>query len=139
MQSIRQYRKLQAGAREVLYSTDLAKIEQSIDAPSSSDDDYEKHIPGVHTRSPSQETQKEHVFVVGWDGDHDPLRPRNWSLARRWIATVMLCMVSIIVSAASSIDSAVTPQSSEAFHVEDDVGSLTTGKETLVSIRGATF
>lgn len=71
--------------------------------------------------------QKEHVFIVGWDGDTDPMRPQNWSLTRRWVATLMLCLVSMIVSAVSSIDAAVEPQSSKAFHVADDVGSLTTG------------
>lgn len=37
----------------------------------------------------------------------------------------------MIVPATSSIDSAVTPQSSKAFHVDKDVGSLTTVKAPL--------
>lgn len=98
---------------------------------SSSEEDREKrdHIPGIRVRKViHDDAQTDHVFVVGWEGDHDPMRPQNWSLTRRWIATAMLCLISMVVSAASSIDAAVTPQSSEAFNVDENVGPLTTGK-----------
>lgn len=142
MQSIRQYRKIQAQVRDALNNTDLAKIEQWIDVESTSAKDSEKldttssaHVPGVQIRKAGRDDgQKELVFIVGWDGDNDPMRPQNWSLARRWIATIMLCLISIIVSAASSIDAAVTPQSSEAFHVGEAAGSLTTGLSVVCCV-----
>lgn len=139
MQSIRQFQKIKAHVRETCRNGDVASIEQWIDTDSSTTgEDGEKlsstpiaraQIPGVQLRKTVRDDdQKEHVFIVGWDGDSDPMKPQNWSLARRWVATLMLCLVSIIVSAASSIDAAVEPQSSKAFHVTDDIGSLTTGK-----------
>lgn len=140
MQSIRQYQKIKAQARDTYLNSDIARMEQWIDTDSSIPvEDGEKlssttlpahsQIPGVQLRNVvGIDGQKGHVFVVGWDGDGDPMKPQNWSLTRRWVATVIICLVSTIVSAASSIDAAVEPQSSEVFHVTDDVGSLTTGK-----------
>lgn len=147
MQSIRQYQKIKAQARDTCLNGDVARIEQWIDADSSTRvEDGEKlpsapishsQIPGVELRNAvGNDGQKEHVFIVGWDGNVDPMRPQNWSLTRRWVATLMLCLVSTIVSAASSIDAAVEPQSSKAFHVTDDVGSLTTGKCSFSSGSG---
>lgn len=139
MQSIRQYQRIKAQVRDTCLNGDVARIEQWIDTDSSTPvEEGEKlsstpishsHIPGVQLQNAvGNDGQKEHVFIVGWNGDIDPMRPQNWSLTRRWVATLMLCLVSMIVSAASSIDAAVEPQFSKAFHVTDDVGSLTTGK-----------
>lgn len=140
MQSIRQYQKIKSQVRDICLNGDVARIEHWIGTDSSTPTpvgDGEKlatpishpKIPGVQLQNVvGDDGQKEHVFIVDWDGDVDPMRPQNWSLTRRWVATLMLCLVSMIVSAASSIDAAVEPQSSKAFHVADDVGSLTTGK-----------
>lgn len=147
MQSIRQYQKIKAQVRDTFLNSDVANIEQWIDTDSSVPvEDREKlpstltshsQIPGVQLRNALRnDGQKEHVFIVGWDGDTDPMRPQNWSLTRRWVATLMLCLVSMIVSAASSIDAAVEPQSSKAFHVADEFGSLTTGKCLFSSSSG---
>ena len=139
MQSIRQYQKIKVQVHDTCLNGDVATIEQWIGTDSSTgvdDGEMKLSTPTSHSQLPGVQLQnavgsdgdKQHVFIVGWDGDADPMRPQNWSLTRRWVATLMLCLVSIIVSAASSIDAAVEPQSSEAFHVTDDVGSLTTGK-----------
>ncbi|KAJ5161151.1 hypothetical protein N7492_006543 [Penicillium capsulatum] len=68
-----------------------------------------------------------HVFLVGWDGENDPLCPRNFSFSRRLVVTLLLSALAWIVGAASSINSGVLPQNTEAFHVSDVVGSLVTG------------
>ncbi|KAJ5975333.1 MFS general substrate transporter [Penicillium waksmanii] len=77
--------------------------------------------PGA-TGSPLKE-----VFVVGWEGEHDPLDPRNFSLSKRMIATLMVSVLSFSVGAASSITAAVLPQSSKDLNVSEVAGSLVTG------------
>lgn len=142
MQSIRQYQKIKAQVRDICLNTDLASLEKSIDTDLSTPVDEEEKLPST-SPSPSQipgvqvrnvigsDGQKEHVFIVGWDGDIDPVRPQNWTPTRRWVVTTMLCLISMMGAAASSIDAAVEPQSTEAFHVKDGVGTLTTGMLTF--------
>lgn len=138
MQSIRQYQKIQAQVRDICLNTDVAKLEQWIDTDSSTPvEDGEKlpstslppsRIPGVQIRHVvGNDGQKDYVSTVGWDSNVDPMKFQNWSLTRRWVVTMMLCLISMMVAAASSIDAAVEPQSSQAFHVKDEVGTLTTG------------
>ncbi|KAL4887530.1 major facilitator superfamily domain-containing protein [Aspergillus karnatakaensis] len=67
------------------------------------------------------------VFVVGWESNNDPSNPRNYSKARRITATLIVSALSFAVGAASSIESAVLPQNSEAFGVSEVVASLATG------------
>lgn len=71
------------------------------------------------------------LFVVGWDGDDDPLCPRNFSFSKRLVATLLVSALGWVVGAASSINSGVLPQNTEAFHVSDVVGSLVTGKSSI--------
>lgn len=142
MQSIRQYQKIKAQVRDICLNTDLAYLEKSIDTDSSTSVDEEKlpstssspsQVPGVQVRNVvGSNGQKEYVFIVGWDGDVDPVKPKNWSPTRRWVATTMLCLISMMGAAASSIDAAVEPQSTEAFYVKDEVGTLTTGMLTFL-------
>lgn len=70
------------------------------------------------------------MFIVGWEGEQDPLDPRNFSLSKRMIATLMVSVLSFSVGAASSITAAVLPQSSEDLSVSEVAGSLVTGRST---------
>lgn len=81
----------------------------------------------VQNRADDASSQPNLLFVVGWEDENDPLNPRNYSLTRRLIATLIVSALAFIVGAASSINSGVLPQITEAFHVSDVVGSLVTG------------
>ncbi|PIG84234.1 MFS transporter [Aspergillus arachidicola] len=65
------------------------------------------------------------VFLVGWDHDEDPMNPRNFTT--RVMATLIVSALAFVVSAASSIESAVLRQNSAAYNVSEVVASLATG------------
>ncbi|KAE8393546.1 major facilitator superfamily domain-containing protein [Aspergillus alliaceus] len=67
------------------------------------------------------------VFIVDWEQDRDPMNPRNFSMATRITATLIVSALAFAVGAASSIESAVIPQNSAAFNVSEVVASLATG------------
>ncbi|MCJ1231991.1 hypothetical protein MMC12_008672 [Toensbergia leucococca] len=83
-------------------------------------------LEGVKVRErTSEEGESGLVFVVGWDTPDNPMNPHNWSMVCRIVTTIMVCLILTVVSATSSIDAAVKPQSSQAYHVV--AGNLTTG------------
>jgi hypothetical protein len=85
-------------------------------------------IAGIDVQKQSESTdQPAHLFIVGWNGPNDPENPVNYSFASRLTATLLVSALGWIVGAASSINSGVLPQNTEAFHVSDVVGSLVTG------------
>lgn len=67
------------------------------------------------------------VFVVAYEGEKDPMDPRNWSFARRLACTLVISLIGGVVGWASSIDSAALPQGMAAFGVSDVTESLATG------------
>jgi len=84
-------------------------------------------LTGVDARArATNETEAGHVFVVGWEGDHDPQMPQNWSFSRRILATVVVGLIAIAGTAASSIDAAVLPQYSAYWGVSEVAGTLAT-------------
>ncbi|KAJ6111758.1 hypothetical protein N7523_007819 [Penicillium sp. IBT 18751x] len=85
-------------------------------------------IAGIDVKKQSESAdQPAHLFIVGWDGPHDPENPLNYSFASRLTATLLVSALGFIVGAASSINSGVLTQNTEAFHVSEVVGSLVTG------------
>lgn len=95
------------------------------------DDEGGKSIPsfsGIEVREQmATDGKPDLVFVVGWDGPNDPLKPHNWGTPRRFLATMMVSWIAFSVTATSSIDAAVTKQTSEAYHVGVGAASLRTG------------
>ncbi|KAI4219997.1 MAG: hypothetical protein LQ349_008200 [Xanthoria aureola] len=79
------------------------------------------------------------VFVVGYEGDRDPLNPHNWSHSTRIWATVNIAFIGWIVGFASSVDSAALVQASEDFGVSEVVESLATGLFLVGFGTGALF
>ncbi|KAL4919787.1 major facilitator superfamily transporter [Aspergillus aurantiobrunneus] len=71
------------------------------------------------------------VFVVGWDSDGDSSNPRNYTVAARITATLIVSALGFAVTVASSIESAVLPQNSAAFGVSEVVASLATAMYLL--------
>ncbi|KAJ5769321.1 hypothetical protein N7520_003880 [Penicillium odoratum] len=98
-------------------------------------------LPGIEVRSHVDDSsdRPSRVFVVGWDGINDPQCPRNYSVARRLTATLIVSALGFIVGAASSINSGVLPQNEAAFGVSDVVGSLVDGLYLLGFAFGSLF
>jgi hypothetical protein len=85
-------------------------------------------LTGIHARDrTTREGKGSKVFVVGWEGEDDPLNPRNYSTITRVGLTLVLASISFVVTAASSIDTAIIPQAAAEFGVSEVVESLATG------------
>jgi MFS family permease len=67
------------------------------------------------------------VFVVGYEGDDDPMKPQNWRFGTRILATVNIGVSALVAGLASAIDSTAVPQASAAFGVSEVTESLATG------------
>ncbi|KIM99898.1 hypothetical protein OIDMADRAFT_126316 [Oidiodendron maius Zn] len=82
-------------------------------------------LAGIHARDrTTHEGKGSKVFVVNWDGEHDPLNPRNYSKTSRIWMTLLVSGIAFVVTVASSIDTAILPQASAKFGVSDVVESL---------------
>jgi hypothetical protein len=86
-------------------------------------------LTGIDVRSRTTIEGKElgKVFVVGYEGEKDPLNPHNWPLRPKIIVTANIAAIAMIVGFASSIDSAAIPQASKEFGVSDVTEALATG------------
>ena len=85
---------------------------------------------GVHVTyraTREEKNEKSMLFIVGWDEDEDPFNPHNWSDLCRVLTTLMIAAIAFVVTAASSIDSAILPQAAEEFGVSEVVENLATG------------
>jgi hypothetical protein len=88
-------------------------------------------LTGIHVRDrTTHEGKGEKVFIVDWEGPHDPQNPRNWSVAYRLWVTIIVASIAFIVGAASSCDTAILPQAAEDFGVSDVVESMSIGQST---------
>lgn len=87
----------------------------SDDAQDSADHPYAR-IPGV---SLAQDKSGNDVYIVGWDSPNDPQNPQNWSTTRRLKTTILLFIIAFVVTAASSIDSAVLVPAAQDFGVSE--------------------
>ncbi|KAE8379695.1 major facilitator superfamily domain-containing protein [Aspergillus bertholletiae] len=121
--------------------TDQKRPEDSEKAPGENGPHSIESLRGIQVKVFSGATgaQPKRFFVVDWEGKHDALSPRNFSLVNRMIATLLVSMLSFAVGAASSITAAVLPQSSEEFHVSKVAGSLVTGMYLFGFATGALF
>lgn len=68
------------------------------------------------------------VFVVGYQGEKDPLNPHNWGVGIRIFSTVIIACIGFVVGVASAIDSSALPHAAAEFHVSEVVESLATGE-----------
>ena len=87
-------------------------------------------LTGVNVRSRATNEgghEKGQLFVVGYQGDDDPLNPHNWSIRKRLMITIFIAFIGLIVGFASSIDSAALVQATKDFGVSQVVESLATG------------
>jgi len=147
MQSLRQYRKLRQQVQDQLKNiNERGSIHSTSaepeDTPSEQNSQAEKQyqdidkiaklahtLEGVQVRERTpEEGESGLVFVVGWGGPKDVSSPYNWSLSRRLVALALITCIATSVTATSSIEGAVTQQSSAHFQVSEVAGSLTTGR-----------
>lgn len=78
-------------------------------------------------REEAEERDKQ-VFVVGFQGDDDPLNPHNYSRFKRWYATFLVASIGAVVGVAASIDSSALSEASADFGVSEVVESLAIGQ-----------
>ncbi|KAK7546616.1 major facilitator superfamily transporter, partial [Phyllosticta citricarpa] len=77
-------------------------------------------LTGIHARDRrTHEGAGGKVFVVGWEGELDPIWPRNWSHFKRTAVTLQISAIAFVVTAASAIDSTILPQAAEEFGVAE--------------------
>lgn len=102
---------------------DSSEKEKSDEDDSSDANDQHPYsrIPGITL---SQTKDGEDVYVVGWDSPTDPQNPHNWSTARRLKTTILLFLIAFVVTAASSIDSAVLTNASMDLGVSEVTEAL---------------
>lgn len=87
-----------------------------------------RRMTGINVRRRNtREGGDGNVFVVGYEGDDDPLDPHNWSFATRLKCTFILAAIGCVVGVASSIDSSAIPEAAREFGVSEVVASLGTG------------
>lgn len=67
------------------------------------------------------------VFVVGYQGDDDPMNPHNWSKFRRGYATMLVASIGAVVGLASAIDASALTEAAAEFGVSEVAESLATG------------
>nr|BAI44758.1 hypothetical protein [Alternaria alternata] len=82
----------------------------------------------THAIYPLHSEEKIHrgrsLLVVGWNGQEDPMNPRNWSISKKWTATFMVSMSALLVGVCASIESPVRTLAAEDLRVSEIVESL---------------
>ncbi|KAF2801608.1 major facilitator superfamily transporter [Mytilinidion resinicola] len=97
-------------------------------------------LAGISARDrTTREGKGGHVFVVGWDGEDDPMNPHNFSQLVRVGTTLMVAAIAFVVTASSSIDAAILPQAAAEFGVSEVVEALATGNYLIGFGIGALF
>ncbi|CEJ91119.1 hypothetical protein VHEMI06854 [[Torrubiella] hemipterigena] len=88
--------------------------------------------PALATKNaPAGGAKDEDPFEVGWDdGDKDPLCPRSFGKARKWLITFILCFGSFTVTNTSSIYTSTYEQMEAEFHNARIISTL--GLSTFV-------
>jgi hypothetical protein len=70
----------------------MSLADENADAASSSVDE-EKQLDQPSSSTPPREDE----FLVGWDGDKDPLNPRILPLLRKWFIVIVVSLGSLLV------------------------------------------
>lgn len=79
--------------------TELPEVDSRYSTCSTPPNDEEIALPAtVHRQQKERDSN-----LVGWDGDHDPENPLNWSDGYKWWITFQLSMLALAASLGSSI------------------------------------
>ncbi|KAI1501141.1 MFS general substrate transporter [Biscogniauxia marginata] len=129
MSMLRQYLSVRESAREDLarcQSTQPNTEEPNVSIPDINDEKTTEKVPSGVTVSRPAEGDGAVTLLVGWK-DNDPLNPQNWSRAKKWRCTAIVCLIAVGVCIPGTIDAPVSSQFNEHYRVGPVAGSLTTG------------
>lgn len=62
--------------------------------------------------------------LTDWDGEHDPENPRNWSFARKFLSTTIICSIGFVTTLGASIYAPGHDQVKHAFNVSTTIALL---------------
>ncbi|KAF2767177.1 MFS general substrate transporter [Teratosphaeria nubilosa] len=85
------------------------------------EEDLYARLPGVEVKVNEDGSKN---YVVGWSSPDDHMDPHNWSQGRKIKVVFMLVLIAFVVTAGSSIDSAVQTVAAKSFHVSDVTEAL---------------
>lgn len=68
--------------------------------------------------------QGKRIFIVGWDGPDDPENPKNWSKSRKWLATVFVSLLALLVGVCGPIETPVMKIAANEMGVSEVIESL---------------
>ena len=87
----------------------------------------------------AQDVMREHKLqnpdLVEWDGPDDPENPMNWPLKKKWTVTMLLSLMTLTITFASSVFSAATEVVAHEFDIGLEVAIL----GTSLFVLGFTF
>ncbi|KAK5113216.1 hypothetical protein LTR62_003552 [Meristemomyces frigidus] len=86
--------------------------------------DGEKQGRNPSSPPAGDEIDPEKEFEVQFDGDADPLSPRNKSNARKWLIVIILAASSLCVTCASASYTSTYPQMEREFHVSRELATV---------------
>ena len=66
----------------------------------------------------------ENEFEVGFDGDSDPLSPRNKTALRKWLIVLIVSASSLCVTCASALYTSTYPQLEKEFGTNREIATL---------------
>ncbi|KAK7462878.1 hypothetical protein VKT23_007457 [Stygiomarasmius scandens] len=85
-------------------------------------------------------TLDESVQIVDWDGPDDPQNPKNWSMKRKWAATLIVSCFTLVSPIASAMISPATGNVMEDFSVTNStLGGMITSVFVLGFAIGPLF
>lgn len=80
------------------------------------------------------------VLIIGWDGPDDDVNPRNWATGQKWLATVLVSLLALLVGVCAPIEAPIRQLAMNEYSISEMVESLSValflagmGRGTLVS------
>lgn len=122
------------GTIPVIESRKTSKEALPDESSSNLDRDIEKAKDnnGVDKGDIDERQTKEEGNIIGWDGPDDPQNPKNWTKAKKYIATVLYASMTFCITFASSVFSTATMVTAAEFGVSTEVMTLGTSLFVLV-------
>ncbi|KAJ5351251.1 hypothetical protein N7452_000225 [Penicillium brevicompactum] len=75
------------------------------------------------TRTAKSNQSRHDPKLVTWDGDDDPENPKNWSMKKKWAATITVSLFTFISPVSSSMVAPALSSLAAEFNVTDEVVS----------------
>ncbi|KAI0296924.1 MFS polyamine transporter [Multifurca ochricompacta] len=95
-------------------------FEQQLEAVVGGDSLSKSSAPGSSQKSESA------LEFVTWDGPDDPQNPKNWSYAYKWWVTLVVCIICLDVTFASSAPTSALHAVAHEMHVSTETANLVT-------------